>query len=501
MELLFIIAGFILVSVLVWNLMTKSKEKSAGRLPPGPAGLPFIGQGGQLSANSAHLQFTEWSKQYGDVFMFQIFGKKVAVFNNPDIIRKAFADSDVAHLTSDRPGSFIGRQIADTYRDILFRRYDEVCEKLKQTTLRAMHTSAGKNSEQFLPIQEEVQEYIERITRSKGEDVDIIQPLEATLCKLIGLLFTGKRLSDEDLALRAILEFDRNGNEMILPATHMTLKFLPFLRFFPGYYGNLYRKTLTSKSNLRTCLMHKLKDEYSTAQRTCLLHALFSIQENEKWLTDDLILGVIMDLINTSTLTSRGVLSGIYFLLIHYQTVQDKICTEIDNVIGQDRTPSPQDMSKMPYTYACILETLRFQSHLGITATHTNSSADITVGEFLIPRGTSLYGNQWAVHHDESFWKDPWVFRPDRFLDNDGNLLPVDHERRMRYYMPFGVGNRSCMGVTTTYQRMFLFVTTLLQKHKLLPPSTETLPSCDPRDLIPGTVLQAPQFMCRVVSR
>jgi hypothetical protein len=30
-----------------------------------------------------------------------------------------------------------------------------------------------------------------------------------------------------------------------------------------------------------------------------LLHSLFSIQEEEEWLTDDFILGVLMDLINT----------------------------------------------------------------------------------------------------------------------------------------------------------------------------------------------------------
>ena len=70
-----------------------------------------------------------------------------------------------------------------------------------------------------------------------------------------------------------------------------------------------------------------------------------------------------------------------------------------------------------------------------------------------------------------------------------------------RYFMPFGVGTRSCMGVTTTFHRMFLFTTLLLQKHKLLAPSSGKLPSHDPRELTPGTVLQAPHFMCRVVAR
>ena len=70
----------------------------------------------------------------------------------------------------------------------------------------------------------------------------------------------------------------------------------------------------------------------------------------------------------------------------------------------------------------------------------------------------------------------------------------------VRNLIPFGVGHRSCMGVSMTYDRMFLLITTLLQHHELAPPSGQSLPTHDPRELIPGTVLQAPSFLCRVLS-
>ena len=66
--------------------------------------------------------------------------------------------------------------------------------------------------------------------------------------------------------------------------------------------------------------------------------------------------------------------------------------------------------------------------------------------------------------------------------------------------MPFGVGHRTCMGVSMTYDRMFLYITTLLQNHELSVPVSQSLPSHDPRELIPGTVLQAPDFLCRIVK-
>ena len=96
-----------------------------------------------------------------------------------------------------------------------------------------------------------------------------------------------------------------------------------------------------------------------------------------------------MQLMLSATLTSQGVLSGFLFLLVHFKDVQSKIRDEINYIIGKERQPCNTDRQKMPYTYACILEALRYQSHLAITATHT-ASADVTFDGFLIPEGASV---------------------------------------------------------------------------------------------------------------
>ena len=91
----------------------------------------------------------------------------------------------------------------------------------------------------------------------------------------------------------------------------------------------------------------------------------------------------------SATLTSQGVLSGFLFLLVHFKDVQSRIHDEIDDVIGKERLPRHTDRQKMPYTYACVYETLRYQSHLAVTATHT-ASADVIFDGHLIPKGASV---------------------------------------------------------------------------------------------------------------
>ena len=45
-----------------------------------------------------------------------------------------------------------------------------------------------------------------------------------------------------------------------------------------------------------------------------------------------------------------------------------------------------------------------------------------------------MHVNIYSVHMDETYWKDPHVFRPERHLNDQGKVVKSDH------FMPFGVG-------------------------------------------------------------
>ena len=44
--------------------------------------------------------------------------------------------------------------------------------------------------------------------------------------------------------------------------------------------------------------------------------------------------------------------------------------------------------------------------------------------------GLQVWPNIWHLCHDPEVWDEPWTFKPERFLDENGEFLPADHPAR-----------------------------------------------------------------------
>jgi len=98
--------------------------------------------------------------------------------------------------------------------------------------------------------------------------------------------------------------------------------------------------------------------------------------------------------------------------------------------------------------------------------------------------------NVWQVQHDADVYIDPFKFNPDRFLDENGHLLPHDHPIR-KSSMPFGAGRRVCPGEVFAKSRLFLLLTTMLQNFDFT--LCDTSIDCDVRSYSNEVVLEVPE--------
>ncbi|KAK6188161.1 hypothetical protein SNE40_004404 [Patella caerulea] len=229
-----------------------------------------------------------------------------------------------------------------------------------------------------------------------------------------------------------------------------------------------------------------------------LLGSILSQAEDDEEIDVDCIKGVLGNMVAAGYLTTKGALSGFFLSMLYYPEIQRRIQEEIDEYIGRDRDPNLDDRSVMHYTNAAILECLRFISHVPIGVPHMTRE-DIEIEGMRIPANTTMITNFWSTNRSEKYWDEPNIFLPERFLDDNGKFLPAEHILRLQL-IPFGVGRRNCVGESFAKSRIFLYVTSLLQKFNFTP-GENTLASLDSAKWKPRISMHPDFLNCTVRPR
>ncbi|KAI6699304.1 hypothetical protein NL676_013628 [Syzygium grande] len=187
-----------------------------------------------------------------------------------------------------------------------------------------------------------------------------------------------------------------------------------------------------------------------------MISHLLRLQEFEPESYSDLMIkGLVIVMLVAGTDTSSVTLEWVMTNLLNNPDKLEKARAEIDSVIGHDRLMEESDVSKLPYLQCIISETLRLNTTVPLLVPH-ESSADCTIGGYLVPRGTVVVVNAWAIHRDPELWQDPTTFKPERFEGNDG-------EKHHKLILPFGLGRRACPGASLAQRVMGLMLGLLIQ--------------------------------------
>jgi len=152
---------------------------------------------------------------------------------------------------------------------------------------------------------------------------------------------------------------------------------------------------------------------------------------------------------------------------------------------------------RAPYLNACIWESLRLKppGPNGMQR-RTPANGHMVAGKW-IPPETQLSVHAWTMQRDERFYTRANEFIPERWLDNE---RPADWIHDTRAYIPFSVGQLSCVGKQLALLEMRLFWTTLLKKF-----DWELSPTFDPvqfeKDCKSNLTLTKGRLPVKVIAR
>ncbi|KAI1272216.1 benzoate 4-monooxygenase cytochrome P450 [Xylaria sp. FL0933] len=165
--------------------------------------------------------------------------------------------------------------------------------------------------------------------------------------------------------------------------------------------------------------------------------------------------------------TTSTTLSALFHYLAQNLECQRKLALEIRSAFTSGADIGGPRLAGCQYLRACINESLRMSPPVPGTLWREQLPYDgdkpLVVDGHVIPRGTQVGVNIYALHHNPEYFPDPFTYNPDRWLSPSTKGKPsVGEEPQIsdvKYhsaFIPFSLGARGCAGKALAFAEVSL---------------------------------------------
>ncbi|CAE6500431.1 unnamed protein product [Rhizoctonia solani] len=245
------------------------------------------------------------------------------------------------------------------------------------------------------------------------------------------------------------------------------VNFIPWLKYVPQWFpGAKWKRTIVEWRRLKERVMNEPYEQAKAqiasgfAPPSIVQTYLASIEGGSNIDLDEEeenLRLVSASLFGAAADTTHASLMSFMLAMVRHPEVQARAQEEIDRVTSSERLPKLSDRDSMPYVRCIIQEVLRWQPPLPLGVPHATVEDDEYRGYF-IPKGSIVMANAWAMGRNESVYKSPETFCPERFL---GANTPSTSA--------FGFGRRSCPGSHYAEASLFILFASVLAVFDIKP--------------------------------
>ncbi|XP_054922661.2 cytochrome P450 2J6-like [Dermacentor andersoni] len=437
-------------------------------LPPGPRGLPLLGYLPFMTEHG-HRDIEALKQKYGNVFGLQFGFRYVVFLCDFGSIKEALWNDALL----DRPHEFPDN-VYEKYQSLIVAN-GPLWKEQRRFTIRTFKTLTSTTQALKTHIHDELSDLVRELASRKGEPLAISSLLLSSTSNVITALVYGRRF---EYGSPERVELDEFADGIPALATQMSsINFFPWLRrvlsiLRIGACGRL-RSAMIRRNRISKNLIGHHEKTYQDGVVRDYVDAFLSEmrrrEKEKKTFTREFLTTNASSFFGAGSETVRTAVEWLLLMCAAKPEVQNRVRAEIDVVLnqrGQDSRVLWEDRSRMPYTQAFIWEMARFKpvNPIGLMRC---ASEDTKVSGYAIPRGSVVVPSLRSIFYDTSFWEDPEVFRPERFLV-EGGTRASKPER----LIAFSCGKRSCPGEMIANMATFIFLTTILQHFIIeVPPS------------------------------
>ncbi|KAI0037198.1 cytochrome P450 [Vararia minispora EC-137] len=440
-----------LCTILIATLFLDSYQKRRrlqALIPPSHNALPFIGNALSIPALSPWKTFHAWSKELdSELISVWAFGQLTIIIDSAKATRELLSHRSANYVDRPRIPMLDLSGWTDTVTSLM--PYGDTWRSHRRILHRQFNISIVSG---FKSTQEaQIKPFLTKLYTTPEEFARHVQHFTSSLALMVAY---GYQIADEEDEL-STMAFE--AVEAISKATFpgaVAVNTFPSLRnlpeWFPGAGFHTYAKTSRKMlEDLRNRPFDMVKE--LMAQGKALPSITRTLLEEPNILSphdEERIREVASMVYLAGAETTFSAIKTMIMAFALNPEAQRRARVEIDTVTARERLPTLDDQDVLPYVQAIVREALRWIPILPLGVIRSSISGDIYNGK-IIPAGTTIFWNAWAITHDPDVYPDPDAFRPERFLDADGHLVPDDEKA------VFGYGRRECVGMHFAKNTLF----------------------------------------------
>ncbi len=405
----------------------------------------LLGNLSQIIANPFKA-LCSWHQSDGDLVSFRLATRHFYLFSHPKLIEQALIkQSDVFNkiYNPDKPTGLalvLGEGLVTSKGDIWQRQrrlMQPVFQRSNIVTLLPQIVIAGNNM-------------LDRWQRlGEGAEINVSKEMmQLTLEVITQTMFSTSVLDKVEQispALDALLKY----------ATKTIINPFTAPLFIPTSANKKFKRSLDIIDDVIYDIIEQRRS--SSSLHNDLLDMLLQARDEKtgERMTNKQIRDEVITIFSAGHETTSNLLSWTLYLLARHPDVLAKLRQELDSVL-QGKTPSLEDIQELHYTKAILNESMRFRPPVGLMLRKINR--DTVVDGYPLKAGRLAIFSIYNIHHHPEFWEQPEQFDPDRFLTP---------ENRRFSFMPFGTGERVCIGNHFALIESQLLLTMIVQRYDL----------------------------------
>ncbi|KAH7848189.1 hypothetical protein Vadar_034796 [Vaccinium darrowii] len=481
MEIFFLLFASLCICISLHSLLNLFRTKL--KLPPSPPTIPFLGNLLWLLKSSQDFSNLEPTlrrlrAKYGPIVTLHI-GSRPSIFITSHGAAHRALVQNAAVFASRPPALEATKVFFSNQHTVSSAAYGPLWRVLRQNLASFLHRSrlhlfSNGRKWAYRVLKEKLEAEAES---GKGKAFLVQDHFQYSMFCLLVYICFGEMLEE-----KAVKEIEAAQRPILTNFIRFNvLNFMP--RLGKIVFRKLWRELLEIRRNQENVLLPLILQRREKMNNKMVaenhqkhvenivpyVDTLFGLRLPEEYggrkFTDGEMVSLCSEFLNGGTDTSTTTLQWVMANLVKHQEIQEKLVREINEVVKRDQEIKKEDLEKMPYLKATVLETLRRHppGHFILPRAVTE---DTVLDGYRIPTDAMVNFTVADMGWDPSVWDDPMAFRPERFLGEGGEVefdLKGVKEIKM---MPFGAGRRVCPAITMALLHQQYFVANLVRDFK-----------------------------------